>query len=176
MCAETDRVQTIETAEEILAEVAQDGEFILPVARGFQGAGAILPGAKRLEGLRVKLPDVPPAHRLRAVGFPLRAVGAGKGEERPQTLFIPAEARKLLYQLSIIAAGLGVFLESAPVANEKLGNLHRLRRELALRHIGREVFGQRDVGKTRCVALVQRPTFIVTGSLIVGRKREPLRL
>ena len=41
MCAETDGVQTIETAEEILAEVAQDSEFVLSVARGFQGAGAM---------------------------------------------------------------------------------------------------------------------------------------
>src|SRR5208282_2116034 len=154
MRAKTDGVKTVETTEEILAKVPQDGEFVFPVARGFQGAGAVLPGAKGLEGLCIKLPDVPPAHRRRAVGFPLRTVGAGKGEERPQTLIIPAESCKLRHQLSIIPAGFGVFLESAPVGNEKLRYLDRLRRELAFRHIGCEVFGQRDTGKARCVAFV----------------------
>ena len=84
MRAETDGVQTIETAKEILARVAQDGEFLLRLARGSQGSGAIPLGAKRLEGLGVKLADIPPAHRLGAVGLPLRAVSAGKGEECPQ--------------------------------------------------------------------------------------------
>ena len=174
MLAKADGVQAVGAAEKILADVADDRDFLRAVTRGHERAGAILARVKGGHRLGIELPDIPPAHRVGLRGFPLRAVGAGENEKRPQPRRVAAPAGKLRRALGVIEPGFCEVLESAPVGHEKVREFHRGGREPALRHERRIIVGQRDAGETRGPALMQRAGEVGARDLVAGRQRQPL--